>query len=197
MVADSDQDEVAAMLGGTTMDFYFNSSKQKTDVSMMGGLMRIQTIVPVNNPSDAVMLMDIMGQKYQITEMTEDDLASSNNFMNMDEVMGVSYDTKDRKQIAGYSCYLAKVKMSNDMEMKYYITEDIKPPVGVKSKDQTKLKGFPLEMTVNTGAGITMVFTAKEILSKLDASVFDVPTGYTKKTMEEFQNEMGNLNFGN
>lgn len=191
------QDDAMAMLGGTTLDFYFNGKMQKMDMSMMGGLMRIQTIIPIENPKEAALLMDMMGQKYQIVELTEDDLNSSNNFMNMDEVNEVIYDEKDKKDIAGYPCYLAKVKMNNGMEMKYYITEKIQPPVGVKTKDQVKLKGYPLEMTIDTGQGIEMVFTAKEVSTQLEKGVFDIPEGYTKKTMEEFQKEMGDLNFGN
>lgn len=191
------QDDAMAMLGGTTLDFYFNGKMQKMDMSMMGGLMRIQTIIPIENPKEAALLMDMMGQKYQIVELSEDDLNSSNNFMNMDEVEKVTYEEKDKKDIAGYPCYLAKVKMNNGMEMKYYITEKIQPPVGVKTKDQVKLKGYPLEMTIDTGQGMEMVFTAKEVSTKLEKGVFDIPEGYTKKTMEEFQKEMGDLNFGN
>ena len=190
-------DETMAMLGGTTLDFYFNGKTQKMDMNMMGGLMRIQTIVPIGNPKDATILMDMMGQKYQIVELTEDDINGSNNFMNMDDVDEVIYDEKDKKEIAGYSCYKGKVKMNGGMEMKYYITEKIQPPMGVKTKDQVKLKGYPLEMIIDTGQGMEMVFTAKEVSDKLDKDAFDIPEGYDKKTMEEFQKEMGDLNFGN
>jgi hypothetical protein len=190
-------DETLAMLGGTTLDFYFNGKMQKMDMSMMGGMMRIQTIIPNDNPKDAALLMDMMGQKYHVVELTEEDLNGTNNFMNMDDVEEVTYDEKDKKDIAGYPCYRANVKMKNGMEMKYYITEKIQPPVGIKSKDQVKLKGYPLEMTIDTGQGLEMVFVAKEVSDKFEKSVFDIPEGYEKKTMEEFQKEMGDMNMGN
>jgi hypothetical protein len=159
--------------------------------------MRIQTIIPNDNPKDAALLMDMMGQKYHVVELTEEDLNGTNNFMNMDDVEEVTYDEKDKKDIAGYPCYRANVKMKNGMEMKYYITEKIQPPVGIKSKDQVKLKGYPLEMTIDTGQGLEMVFVAKEVSDKFEKSVFDIPEGYEKKTMEEFQKEMGDMNMGN
>ena len=183
-----------AMMGGTTLDFYFTGKMQRMDMNMMGGLMRIQTIVPTDNPKDAAILMDMMGQKFQIIELSEEDINSSNSFMNMDNVESVTYDEKDKKDIAGYSCYRANVKMNNGTEMKYYITEKIQPPMGVKNKDQAMLKGYPLEMIIDTGQDFEMIFVAKEILKEVPKDTFKIPEGYTKKTMEEFEKEMGDMN---
>lgn len=196
MSADGNDSPEMAMLGGTTLDFYFTEKMQRMDMNMMGGMMRIQTIVPLANPKEAALLMDMMGQKFQLTELTEDDLNGSNNFMNMDNVESVTYDQKDKKTIAGYPCYRANLKMDNGMEMKYYITEKIQPPVGLKKTDQPVLKGYPLEMVIDTGQGFEMVFKATEVLSELPKDSFKVPEGYQKKTMKEFEEEMGNMNLG-
>ncbi len=193
---DNDSPELA-MMGGSTLDFYFTGKMQRMDMNMMGGLMRIQTIVPMENPKDAAILMDMMGQKYQIVELSEDDINSSNSFMNMDNVESVTYDEKDKKDIAGYSCYKANVKMGNGSTLKYYITEKIQPPAGIAKKDQLVLKGYPLEMIIDTGQGFEMVFKATEVLKEVPKGSFDIPSGYTKKTMEEFEKEMGDMNFGN
>jgi len=192
---DSDSPEVA-MMAGTTLDFYFTGKMQRMDMSMMGGLMRIQTILATDNVKDATLLMDMMGQKYQLVELTEDDINGSNSFMNMDQVESVVYNEKDKKNIAGYSCYLATLKMDNGVEMKYYITERIQPPVGLSQKGKNVLKGYPLEMIIDTGMGMEMVFTATEVIGDIPKGSFDIPEGYTKKTMEEFQKEMGDMNTG-
>lgn len=180
-----------AMLAGSTLDFYFTDDNQRMDMSMMGGMMRVQTFVPTSKPADAALFMDMMGQKMQIVELTEDDLANSNSFMNMDGVDSVTYDAADKKDIIGYPCYKARVKMKNGSSMTYYITEKIQPPVGVKTKNSGGLKGYPLEMSIDTGQGFEMVFKAKEIKTSVDKASFTAPEGYTKMTMEEFQKQMG------
>ena len=183
-----------AMMGSTTLDFYFKGKNQKMDMNMMNGMMRIQTLVPLDNPQDGTIYMDMMGQKIQITEMNEEELSSSNNFMNMDNVKEIKYNESDKKTIAGFPCYFAKVVTNDDMVMKYYITEKIQPPMPVKmKKDANILKGYPLEMIINTGEGMEMIFTAEEVTRKINDDIFNKQDGYTKMTMEEFQKTMGGM----
>ncbi len=183
-----------AMLGGTTLDFYFSAEKQRMDMNMMGGMMKIQTIVPVNSPKDAAVLMDMLGQKIQLVGLSEEDLTGNYNMMNVDDISNVVYDEKDKKEIAGYPCYKAKVKMDNDVNMEYYITEKIQPPSGIKGKSQkVALKGYPLEMIIDTGQGMKMTFKAVEVSKELPEAAFTVPEGYLKMTMEEFQEMTGGM----
>lgn len=185
-----------ALMGGTSLTFYFKDKFQKMDMNMMGGMMRIQTLVPLDKPADGTILMDMMGQKIQVIELNEDELNQSNNFMNMDNIKEVTYDEKDTKEIAGYKCYFAKVLTKDDISMKYYITEKIQPPVAVKSKNANVLKGYPLEMIIDTGQGMEMIFTAKEVLDKVSNDDFKKGEGYTKMTMEEFEKQMGGMGLG-
>lgn len=182
-----------AMLGGTTLDFYFNDEKQRMDMNMMGGMMKIQSIIPIKSPKDAAILMDMLGQKIQLIGLSEDDLKGNYNMMNVDGIQSITYDEKDKKEIAGYPCYKAKVKMDNDMAMEYYITEKIQPPLGVKGKSDNTLKGYPLEMIIDTGQGMKMTFKAKEVATKLPDNAFTVPEGYQKMTMKEFEEMTGNM----
>jgi hypothetical protein len=193
MKADGDAPELA-LLGGTMLDFYFSGNMQRMDMNMMGGLMRIQTFIPSDSPKDGAILMDMMGQKIQVIDLTEDDLANSNSFMKVDNIKEIVYDEKDKKEIAGYPCYKAKLKLNDGIEMEYYITEKIQPPMPVKNKDANVLKGYPLEMTIDTGQGMKMNFVAKEVSNAVDKETFKIPEGYTKMTMEEFEQQMGGLN---
>jgi uncharacterized protein DUF4412 len=186
-----------AMMSGTRMDFYFTKEIQRMDMNMMGGMMRIQVFVPAANPADGTILMDVMGQKFQIIDLTEDDLITSNNMLNTDGIESVVYDEKDTKTVAGYPCYRADVKMSTGMSATYYISEKIQPPSPVKKDAKTQLKGFPLELNIDTGMGVSMKFEAKEVVKGVNKEDITVDAGgYTKKTMEEFQQEMGGMNMG-
>ncbi len=183
-----------AMLGGSTLDFYFTAEKQKMVMNMMGGMMQIQTIVPIGSPKDAAILMDMLGQKIQLIGLSEDDLSGNYNMMNVDGIKNVTYDEKDKKEILGYPCYKASVKMDNDLNMTYYITEKIQPPTGMKGKAQNVgLKGYPLEMIIDTGQGMKMVFKATEVLKDVPKETFAVPDGYQKMTMEEFTEMTGGM----
>lgn len=185
-----------AMMGGTSLNFYFTEDNQKMDMNMMGGMMRIQTIVPTKNPKDGTMLMDMMGQKIQVIGMSEDDLSQSNNFMNMDNIEEVKYDESDKKTIAGHDCYFASLKTKTGQTMKYYITERIQPPAGIKAKDATVLKGYPLEMIIEAGQGMELTFTAKEVSDELPDDTFKIGQGYKQMTMEEFEKQMGGMGMG-
>ncbi len=194
MEAGGDTAPEMAMMNGSTLDFYFSGENQRMDMSMMGGMMKIQTIIPVKNPTDGAILMDMLGQKIQLVGMKEEEMSQNYNFMNVDDMMEVKYDEKDKKKIAGYDCYKATVKLENGMNMKYYITEKILPPSGIKKKDKKlALKGYPLEMVIEAGEGVEMVFTAKEVSNKLPEGAFNVPEGYQKMTMEEFQEMTGGM----
>ncbi|MCB0520501.1 MAG: DUF4412 domain-containing protein [Saprospiraceae bacterium] len=195
MKADGD-DPTMALLGGTTLDFYFSGDMQRMDMNMMGGMMRVQTFIPSKSPKDGAIIMDMMGQKIQIIDLTEDDLSNSNSFMKTDNIKEIVYDPSDKKDIAGYPCYRAKLKMNDGMEMKYYITEKIQPPAPIKAGTTNSLKGYPLEMIIDTGQGMEMTLTATEVSGKVEKDSFNIPEGYAKMTMEEFEKQMGGMNLG-
>ncbi|MEZ4951846.1 MAG: DUF4412 domain-containing protein [Saprospiraceae bacterium] len=193
---DADSPEMM-MMAGTTLTFYFNSEMQRMDMNMMGGMMRIQTFSKAGNSLEATMFMDMMGKKIQISELNSEEMSQANNYMNFENATDISYDEKDKKKIAGYDCYKAIIKTKEGQVMSYYITEKITPPATQVDKIMS-LKGYPLEMTVDTGQGMVMTFVATEVNSKLNKTDLEYPTGYQKMTMEEFQNEMGGAGgFGN
>ncbi len=194
MQADAEANPEMAMLAGSTLNFYFSEESQRMDMDMLGGMMKIQTIFPLKKPADGVVLMDMLGQKIQIVGMKEEEMSQSYNMMNVDDMKEVKYDESDKKEIAGYPCYKATVVKEDGMVMKFYITEKIQPPTGMKKKDKAlALKGYPLEMIISAGEGMDMVFKATEVSNKLPEDAFKVPEGYQKMTMEEFQEMTGGM----
>jgi len=181
-----DNEEMAAM-GSNTIKISFNEKSTATQMDMMGGMISIKTItLDKNNVKDTRMLMDMMGKKYELT-------GESENFGKADvgslkDAESVTYDKKDTKEILGYKCYKAIIKMNGGATSNFYITEAI--AVQSKADDKFKLTGFPLEIEVNSEKGkVIMLATAFD--KAPSATCFTVPEGYEKVTQEELQQKLG------
>ncbi len=185
-----------AMLKGTEVDMYFSEAKQKVDFALMGGLMRVQTIIDNNNKDQNVMLMDMMGKKIQIDGMNEEDL-KKNPMMSLggtgEQSLEYKIDKKSKKKIAGYKTCKATAELPQGMEMIVYFTKKIRPKNSYISKAMGGLDGFPLQFVIETGMGMALTFTAQEVKGGVDLANFRVPDGYDKMTLEELQKELGGL----
>ena len=181
-----DNEEMAAM-GSNTIKISFNEKSTATQIDMMGGMISIKTItLDKNNAKDTRMLMDMMGQKYEVT-------GESGGFGNSDvaslkDAESVTYDKKDTKEILGYKCYKAVVKMAGGTTSNFYVTEAI--ATQGKADDKIKLSGFPLEIEVNSEKG-KMIMLATAFDKAPTATCFTVPEGYEKVTQEELQQKLG------
>ena len=183
-----DNEEMAAM-GTNTIKISFDEKSSATQMDMMGGMISVKTIsIDKNNPKEARMLMDMMGKKYEVT-------GSSEGFGNTDvaslkDAESVTYDKKETKEILGYKCYKALVKMTSGVVNTFFITEAI--AVQSLPTDKLKLAGFPLEVEVNSANGkVLLVATAVD--KAPSASCFKIPEGYKKVTQEELQQELGGM----
>jgi hypothetical protein len=183
-------EEMAAM-GESTITVHFDDKNQATDMSMMGGMMLMKTIVPIENKKDSKMTMEVMGMKYEITDVGEEASKKSNGLTDLDNAKEVIYDKKDTKEIVGFKCYKATITMNDDSKSVFYVTEAITPPAGT-SNSKVKLSGYPLEITVQTPQG-EMNMKATKFVKETPADAFKVGEGFTKITMEEFQKQMGGM----
>lgn len=183
-------DEAAAMMGESTISVHFDEKNQATDMNMMGGMMTMKTITPVGNLKDAKMAIEVMGMKYEIIEIGEEALKANKGLGNLENALEVSYDKKDTKEIAGFKCYKATVKMNDGTSSDFYITDGIAPQQTEETK--VKLTGYPLEVKVTTEQG-EMLMTATSFSKELPKDCFTIGEGYTKVTMEEFQKQMGGM----
>jgi hypothetical protein len=181
-----DNEEMAAM-GSNTIKISFNEKSTATQMDMMGGMISVKTItLDKNNVKDTRMLMDMMGQKYELTGETEG--FGKAEVGSLKDAESVTYDKKDTKEILGFKCYKANVKMAGGTSSNFYITEAI--AVQSKADDKLKLAGFPLEIEVNSEKGkVKMAATAFD--KAPSATCFTVPEGYEKVTQEELQQKLG------
>ncbi|MAT56122.1 MAG: hypothetical protein CMN32_16755 [Saprospirales bacterium] len=192
-----DDNPQMAMMNGSTMTFFFSGDKNRVDVNMMGGMMRINAVTDNKDAAKNFVLMDMMGMKYHIVEIDPEEMGATNSFSSFDNLSDIKYDKKDRKNILGYDCYKATATNEEGQSYVYYITDRIQPPKPA-NESANMLEGFPLRMEIDLGMGdgSKMVFTATEIEPKVDKEAFTPPAdteGYQKITMEEFLKEMNSM----
>lgn len=180
--------EEAAMMGSSTIKVSFNEKSTATQVNMMGGMMSMKSItLDKNNTKNTVMLMEVMGKKYQLTN-TDAEGFSGKDVGSMKDAISVTYDKKDTKEILGYKCYKAVVTMSSGVKSNFYITEAI--AAQPKTGDKITLAGFPLEIEAGDAEG-KVVLKATEVSKTISENAFVIPEGYKKVTQEELQQELG------
>lgn len=186
-----DNEEAAAM-GTSVIKIAFDGTTQATQIEMMGGMMNIKTIAPVNSPKDTRMLMDMMGKKFELINLPEEQLTKSPgaNFNNLENAVSISYDKNDVKDIAGYKCHKAEIKMEDGNTNVFYVTELISQAQKTNENAKVKLVGFPMEMTMTTPQGKAIV-KATEFKTEIPAGSFEVPADYKKVTQEQLQEELG------
>lgn len=183
-------DEAAAMMGDSQLTIHFDEKTQATEMNMMSGMMLMKTITPIGNIKDTKMAVEVMGMKYEIIEAGEEALNSNKGVANLEEATDVTYDKGDVKEIAGFKCYKANVKMADGNTNVFYITEAIAPQTPLK-ETKVKLAGYPLQIITNTPQG-EMTMTATSFSKELPKDCFVITgEGYTKLTMEEFKQQMG------
>ncbi len=181
-----DNEEMAAM-GTNTIKVSFNEKSTATQMDMMGGMISVKTITAdKNNVKDTRMLMDMMGQKFEVTGESEG--FGNTDIGSLKDAESVTYDIKDTKVILGYKCYKANIKMTNGTTGNFYVTDAI--AVQTKETDKLKLTGFPLEIEMNTEKG-KIVLMATAFDKEPSATCFTVPEGYEKVTQEELQQKLG------
>jgi hypothetical protein len=199
----SDNPQIAAqmeMFKGTQTEYYFSDEKSLVNANMMGGMMKMQTLT--NNADEHVtMLFEAMGQKMMIESTKEERAEMEAGQSEMADAADIIYDKNDTKEILGYKCYKATVKMDADpnmqMEFSMYITPELKASNKmIQGLQAYELEGFPLELVLNTDQ-MSLTTSAVDLKKEIDKSVFDLNTsGYTKMSFEEFQQSMGGMGGG-
>ena len=179
MSSDNPQMAVAAsMMNGSTFELTF--SKGATMAKMnMGAMMSMTTIV---NHEDVLILMGgMMGNK--AVKTTKGELIDSEG-TNMDATVELVDETK---KIAGYICKKAIITDSDDNEIEYWYTADLKLTVEGQGNANGLIPGIALAFSIDK-RGMTMSYTASSVEDKISDDVnFDVsiPEGYEEMTMEE------------
>lgn len=185
-----DDPQTKAMLPTEAVS-YFKNNKSRMEMTMMMGM--TNTTISDAEAGTAVVLMDMMGQKYAVST---DKAASEKENKEMESKAKVTV-TNETKMIAGYKCKKAIVEFPSEKnpketsKMTVWFTKDIELSKGYVKGPMSKIDGSVLEFSMNEGP-MSMVLSAKEVVkTKVSDDKFIVPAGYKKVTQDELKQMMG------
>ncbi|WP_052592491.1 hypothetical protein [Aureispira sp. CCB-QB1] len=191
--------EAAQFANSSLINLYLKGKDSKMDISIMGGMASFQLI---NNMTENLftLLMDVP-TFYEKTAVSIDE--DSDFLKELKEAGGrnqaptkdveVKYFKNKKQKIAKYPCYKAELEMGDGSSDKLivYLTEKLRPTaLSQVEKTLGVMQGFPLgfEMRVE---GMLIKITAIDVIKEnLDEDAFIVPESYSKKTMDEFKEEI-------
>ena len=172
-------EEVKAYESMLPKETTFEIKDEMTKVTIpnaMGGEMIVISDV---KSGKSLVLQNVMGNKIAIKSAYED--------LKEEERPVIEY-IDEEKEIAGYNCKKAIMKI-NGMESVIYYTEDIKG-YPVSDKDY-QLKGMAVQTIEEMDGAYTKIITLKSIEKvKVKAFKLDIPEGYTEMSLEQIR-EMG------
>ena len=184
-----DNPQAATMTQGSSMKVYLKGDKTKTMIDM--GMSKQIMITDKKTPDDPIILLEIMGNKYQLKK----------DKIKKDEAKDPEINYGDEtKQIAGYTCHKAQITVTDEQGQAtttdVYYTEAL-PAYEGKSGQFKGLKGFPLQYAIKQqGMNILMAATSVDKQSVSD-DTFTVPSGYKLMTPEEMQADLQKSMGGN
>ncbi|MCG3166646.1 MAG: hypothetical protein POELPBGB_02426 [Bacteroidia bacterium] len=163
----------------------FKDAMMKTEFDM--GMMAT-TVVVDGNAKSGLMLISAMGNK-TAAKMSAGDLQKQ------EQAKGnytVEY-SDETKEIAGYTCKKATLKMENGANLTLYYSEDIQPAKMNTEFTYSEIKGFPLEMQIDMNGMKFNMVASKVDGTPLPADYFSmaIPEGYTETDMAGFGGAMG------
>jgi len=197
--ATSDDEQMAMgleMLKGTETNYYFDDQKSLVAQSMMGGMVEVSTISYLKDKS-IEMYFNMMGNK-TLVKTSEAELEGERSDEPQVKDLKININKDITKTIADFNCHQATISNSEltdqDVKISMFVTEDIVADNNmIQSLREFDFKGFPLEFTIEA-QNMKMVYTTTLIEENFDSKVFEIDaSGYTKMTMKEFQNQMGNM----
>lgn len=197
----SSEDENTAsmiqMMKGSTVDVYFKKDKQRVDLDMMGGMMKMSTFTGQKGETPNTLYMDMMGRKIKVP-MDEKELEKFQQKGQAGDVgkANVKKVAGQNRNILGFDCSKVIITYSEqpDMEMTAYVTNEISSPSSViqNASADVDLGGFPLMYTI-VHPQMTMTYEAVKHEKSVTADKFNDPDGYEELTFEEFVQSMGAL----
>lgn len=147
------------------------------------------SFISLSNVSDGsvTQMFNGMGMKFYVVQTKEDLEALKDE----SEEKPVIKQLDETKVIAGYTCKKAEIT-SGEQTMEVYYTNELSVPFDKNSQYQMEgIDGIFMEYNMDQN-GMIMKFSVKEVSkSKLNQSLFSVPSDYEKKTYEEFKTMFG------
>ncbi len=185
----SDADpQIAQTLQGSTIKVYVRGDMSRTE-SNFGGMYRQIVIADSKNPEQPIVLMEIMGNKYQVK--IDDKAKKAADAAKPD----IKYIEGSSKTIAGYVCKEAQAvvtdrRTGNKYTSDIYYTDKLPNIGGIENGRYRGLTGIPLSFSSNrNGTSFTMI--AQSVTKQpVPDSLFVTPSGYKLMSQEEIKQDM-------
>ncbi len=192
--------KAAKMMKGRKIKIFFTPEKQRTELSLLGGMAEM-AIISTLQDTNVVMLMKMMGQKMKMTinEQMATKMTGEHGPATDVEEPTVSFRFDDTKKILGFDTHLVDVKSTpskgeKPIHMKFYVTNAIKTPKSVSDKipSTVVLDGVPLEYTIDVPGKARMKYVAIDFEESFDTKVFEIPDDYQEMDPAILQGMSGN-----
>lgn len=170
------------------MEVYFDGGRSRNDFFM--GEMSTTNTISIKGQDTTLVLMDNMYLGKVALKVTENDEEEGGEYTN--KVTSVELIDGETKEVAGYLCKKAVVTYSDGFSTDVWYTEEIVPENRTGQYLHEEIPGMPLEMT-SKSFGMDMKIVAYEVTNKLSKRQssslfnFEIPKGYTLKTVEELR----------
>lgn len=174
------------LMKGTELVFSFNARNQKTDISLMSGLIRHQTINRLKK-DEIVHLYDLLGEQHKVISKEKEAL------LPFYKIIEIKHKEELIKNIAGYPCHQVEIT-TNDGILQIWVTNKIKVQFDEFKRLFPNLEEFPLEYVVIT-ENARLTFTAQRV-SSLPANAFEIDNAYQLISKDEFIDKTGGIKFG-
>jgi GLPGLI family protein len=165
----AEMQQMSSMLPGN-QTIWIKGDKSRFEQSMAQG----STIVITDaTEGSSTILMDVMGQKYKLA-IPKNEMEA---MISDQEIPEIKY-VEGTREVAGYTCHKAEVKMIGfDDVATFYYTEEI-PPVKVQGMEALQLKGMFMAYEFSAN-GMTMNIEVTNIdKGAVSDSQFNIPSGY-------------------
>ena len=160
-------------------------NKSRTELNLGMGT---QVTIFDADKNSGIGLFDMMGQKYAIP-MTPDEIEKEMNDAPPIEVT----KTGNTKDIAGYTCHEATVKVDNGKhEFTVYYTDELGSGIlNANNPYYHEIPGVMLEFAMEENQ-MKMSFHAISVeKKKVSDDVFEIPEGYQEMSQDQFNNMFG------
>jgi len=165
----------------------FKDAYVKTDFDLG---MVATTVIADGDSKTGLMLFSMMGNK-TAAKMTAEDFSKKQK-----EKGNYTIDYADEtKEIAGYRCKKATVKLENGATLSMFYTEDIQPAKINTEFTYEGIKGFPLEMQINMNGMVVNLVAGSVDGTPLPENYFsmEIPEGYTETDLAPFMGGSENM----
>lgn len=184
------------MMKGSTIDVYFKEDRQRMDLDMMGGMMKMSTFINTEAEGSNALYMDMMGRKIKVN-MTDVELEQYQN--KAEEAASkpvITPDYSDTKEISGFKCHKVTITYEGqaDMGLTAYVTKELKSPESViQNAGDVDFGGVPMEYTV-ASPDFSLTYSTVKFEDSLSSSAFDSPgSDYEEMNFDQFIQTMGAL----